>query len=378
MRRNYVDNIRWMVLVLLIPYHTCFAFNSYGGFYCVNARGIPALDWVVFAMRPWFMPVLFLIAGMSARFSLERRSVGQFAINRITKLVLPFISSMLILLPVQLYYMAKSHFNMWGSYGRLYFFFLPNTIKPWMDYGHFWFLFAMIIVVAAALPIIIFAGDRKLSDNKREIKLWHILVAFFYFYLSTKIFNYTTVFFMGRFFFLFLFGYFIMSGDSALAVVERWRKPLLAVALVLITVYSCASGKVITVSAYILELLRELACWFSCLAIVGIGKRSLNFENKFTKYMTNSCFAYYILHQGWLAFILYNIKPMRIETIWKYVLCMVLTFIATYLSYEIIRRIPGVRFLFAFKPPKYSLVGFIKNRKAERLAAVKSASEKEK
>ena len=44
MRRNYIDNIRWATVLLVIVYHVIYTFNSVGVITNITDEGIPALD----------------------------------------------------------------------------------------------------------------------------------------------------------------------------------------------------------------------------------------------------------------------------------------------------------------------------------------------
>ena len=75
MRKTYIDNIRWMTVVLVVIYHVLYMFNGVvtsgviGPFTSVQYQ-----DAVQYVVYPWFMLLLFVISGMSARFYLNRHS----------------------------------------------------------------------------------------------------------------------------------------------------------------------------------------------------------------------------------------------------------------------------------------------------------------
>ena len=56
------------------------------------------------------MALLFVIAGMCARYSLEKRSVKEFVKERVSKLIIPFVSGILLLIPIQTLYARKFFF----------------------------------------------------------------------------------------------------------------------------------------------------------------------------------------------------------------------------------------------------------------------------
>ena len=72
MRKNYLDNIRWTVIILVLVFHVVSIFSSCGAVMSINAPGIPALDTIGYLIYPWFMCLLFVVSGICARISLDR------------------------------------------------------------------------------------------------------------------------------------------------------------------------------------------------------------------------------------------------------------------------------------------------------------------
>lgn len=50
---------------------------------------IPMFDTVAAVIYPWFMVLLFVVSGMSAKYSLEKRTGRQFIKERAVKLLIP-------------------------------------------------------------------------------------------------------------------------------------------------------------------------------------------------------------------------------------------------------------------------------------------------
>src|SRR5574344_2173039 len=73
-RKHYVDNLRWICIVLLIPYHAAMAYNTWGEGNYIFFYPSRVLSSFVVGVSPWYMTLLFVLAGMSARYSLEKRT----------------------------------------------------------------------------------------------------------------------------------------------------------------------------------------------------------------------------------------------------------------------------------------------------------------
>ena len=97
MRKYFIDNLRYGAVVSVIVYHIFYVFNSVGLIRNVDIPGIPALDVIEYILYPWFMAFLFLVAGISARYALQRRSHKEFLKERVRRLLIPSLAVMFLL-----------------------------------------------------------------------------------------------------------------------------------------------------------------------------------------------------------------------------------------------------------------------------------------
>ena len=98
MRKVYLDNIRWCIIILVVFFHVFFFFNNIG----ITAifEGLPDYhqgDGMTFAgvyqyaVYPWFMTLLFVVAGVAAYHTLQHKTAKQFISGRRNKLLVPSI-----------------------------------------------------------------------------------------------------------------------------------------------------------------------------------------------------------------------------------------------------------------------------------------------
>ncbi|MDE7211673.1 MAG: acyltransferase family protein, partial [Lachnospiraceae bacterium] len=78
MRKYYMDNLRWIIIFLLIPYHAAMAWNAWGGPNYIYFGSNNVISSIIVFFSPYFMPLMFLLAGMSTRFALQRRTLSQY------------------------------------------------------------------------------------------------------------------------------------------------------------------------------------------------------------------------------------------------------------------------------------------------------------
>lgn len=62
MRKYYVDNIRWIIILLLVPYHAAMAWNVWGEPNYIYFEGNKIISSIVVFFSPYFMPLMFFIA----------------------------------------------------------------------------------------------------------------------------------------------------------------------------------------------------------------------------------------------------------------------------------------------------------------------------
>ena len=90
-RKHYLDNIRWITLCVVILYHVFYIFNSSGVISNINAPGIKAFDSICVFTYPWIMCLLFVVSGVSARYSLNNRTNKEFIKDRAKRILIPSI-----------------------------------------------------------------------------------------------------------------------------------------------------------------------------------------------------------------------------------------------------------------------------------------------
>ena len=94
MRKRYLDNIRWITIILVVIFHIFFYYNNIGtepmfaGAAAYNGK-ITFAGIFQYFVHPWFMLLLFVVAGMSAKYALQSRTNKEFLKGRVDKLLVP-------------------------------------------------------------------------------------------------------------------------------------------------------------------------------------------------------------------------------------------------------------------------------------------------
>ncbi len=89
-RKPYLDNIRWATVVLVVIYHVIYMFNGVQPFGVIGPfREHQFQDGFLYLVYPWFMALLFVVSGMSARYCLQSHTTKQFLKDKTRKLLVP-------------------------------------------------------------------------------------------------------------------------------------------------------------------------------------------------------------------------------------------------------------------------------------------------
>lgn len=161
MRKYYVDNLRWIIILLLIPYHAAMAWNVWGEPNYIYFEGNNMISSIVVFLSPYFMPLMFLIAGISTRFALQKRTIGQYVLERTKKLLIPFAFGTILIMPLMTYIADKFNYGYQGDLFRHYaVFFTRFTDLTGSDggfsVGQFWFILYLFLISLIAVGITLF------------------------------------------------------------------------------------------------------------------------------------------------------------------------------------------------------------------------------
>jgi glucan biosynthesis protein C len=98
------------------------------------------------------------------------------------------------------------------------------------------------------------------------------------------------------------------------------------------------------------QCVQAVSTWCWLLAILGLGSRFLNRNNRSLSYANEAVLPFYILHQTIIITIGFYVVQWNTGVGLKYLTISTTSFIAIMLIYELlVRRIKGLRFLFGMR-----------------------------
>ncbi|MBQ8927642.1 MAG: acyltransferase [Oscillospiraceae bacterium] len=340
-RVHALDNLRWGTVLLVIVYHACYIYNSCGVSTNIGVQGIAQVDVIEHFLYPWFMVFMFVIAGISARFSLQKRTGKAFLKDRAVRILVPSLIGQL------------TYGWITGWVGMQYAEIPPET-PGWVNYlimflsgeGPLWFcrlLFAYCVLLLLV---------RRIDKKERLVQLGEraglpvLLCGAVPLWLSSFLFNMPmiTVYRCGIYGFAFLCGYCVFSHESVREKLHRAWWLIFPACVLGVLVCALYYGENYATYAFLQKPLINLYAWLMVLALLGAGGRFLEFSTPFTAFMTSRSQAYYLLHYTYVSILGYLCAENEaIPFAAKYGIVLIGTFVLLVPTTELLRRIPVVR-----------------------------------
>lgn len=156
-----------------------------------------------------------------------------------------------------------------------------------------------------------------------------------------------TMYRFGIYFAAYLIGYAVFSHDDIMERVEKLCIPMLFTAIITGIAYTMYYwGQDYTSASCLQGLFTNFYAWIAILAILGCGKRWFSQASKFSTYMTKASFGLYILHYPILLYVSYLLYYyVSLPNAVTYLIALVCELVFTPICYELIRRIPIIRYL---------------------------------
>lgn len=348
MRRLYIDNLRWLTVASVVLYHVIYLFNGIvstgvvGPFHEVQYQ-----DAVQYILYPWFMVLLFLISGMCARYYLQQHAPREFIRSRTRKLLVPSTIGIFV------FHWMQGYINMRLSDA---FETIPAGVPKLVLYlimalsgtGVLWFIqmlwiFSMLLVAVTALEKgRLAAFCERFSYHPVFLAALGVAVWEAAQILNTPV---VAVYRFGIYGFVFFLGYYIFSQEKVTDTLAQCCPFFGIVAIILAAVnVAVYFGQNYAVSPIVNSPLSVAYLWAVCLAALGGMKRWGSRTNSFMDYMNRKSWGLYIFHylplsvSGMLLAENTELPPVCI-----YILTGLAAFAGALLLYEIISRIPVIR-----------------------------------
>ena len=334
MRRAWLDAVRGGTVLLVLVYHVFYMFNAAGVLGGVGPfAAVQPQDVLLYAVYPWIMVLLFVVAGMCARYALERTDRRSYLRARTVKLLIPSTLGLFV------FQWLVGYANVMLGGGL-------DTIPPALRWpifavsgtGPLWFLHVLWV---ATVVLCLVHGRRwwtRLTACGARCP-WPVAVALgvLVLWVGAQVGIYLAAFFLG---------YLVLSHEAVLDRLGRIRLGLLAAAVALGVCFVVRYfGESYAADACLHALLTNAYAWVATLAILTAARARCARPTAFSTRMARDGFSIYVVHYlliVWPCWALKTVAALPAAAVYPLALAIVL--LGAPLLAALLRRIPFVRF----------------------------------
>jgi glucan biosynthesis protein C len=375
-RRYDLDWVRIGAFLLLIVYHVGMYYVTWD-WHVKSPQATHAIEPLMMLTSPWRLSLLFLVSGVATGYLLARQGAPHFLGQRSTRLLIPLVFGMLVIVPPQSYLEVVEKVGYAGSFAEFFRLYITGfhgfcrgtdcLIMP--TWNHLWFvaylwvytvvLFLCVRLAPPVIPWLRRTAARHLSGA--GILIWPLV------YLCAIRFGLAPRFPAthalvddwydhAMYFGVFLLGFSLAGTKAPWAALERarWVSAGMAVlAWAFFVAYVGAYSDDASVPPEALRLFARFVYaaeqWLAIAAIVGFAHRHLTHDNAARRYLTTAIFPVYILHQTVIVVVAHALKPSHLYAPVEGLLLVLVTLATCFLGYEAIRRARLLRPLFGLE-----------------------------
>jgi len=378
-RLHYLDWLRVIAILGVWLYHASRPFMLTDSLIS-NADKSTALTLVFLVfLGSMGMPLFFTMAGAGSWLALRRHTGRQFAVERVQRLLIPFVAGSILLSPGQIYleWLNKGWYQ--GSFlgfipvlfqDRLHSLVTQFSPSLFQAVGcHLWFLGYLFTFCLLALPLFLWLkGERgrrvlawlgKLGERRGGLLAFILPLAAVRLSLQPFFPGYTDWTDFGYMFVYFVCGFIVYADDRLLHAVRRDERLTLSVGLLstLIMVVSLAAlggqewvKDPATPGFYLGWGLVAVNGWCWTLFALSLGMRILNFRNRLLDYGQMMIVPFYVLHQPPVILIAFFVVQWSAGIAVKLPVVILGSFLATLGLCELVRHFRPAQPLLGMKP----------------------------
>jgi len=377
-RRYDLDWLRVLAVIMVLFFHTSMLFVAEEWWHIKNPETSNIFLEFNFFLSRFRMPLLFFISGTVSFFMLQKRSGGNFIVQRLKRLMVPVIVGIFFIVPPQIYLERLNAGVPYKSYLDFYpsvfnFVAYPKGNTSW---HHLWFIVYLFVYDLIATPVFVWLSSAKGKAFSHRYfgflskgQLIYLLV------IPTLIINNTLSlrfpdthdlihdYASLPYYFCFLFfGFFLTTQTATWDSLVRNRRLSLAIALICIVWINYYRWNSLEPwklhenwrdlpQTYFYFSLRSINTWFWIFALLGYGKRYLNKPSPLLNYANEGILPFYVLHQTIIIIIGFYVIRTTDTILLKYLFTSMVSLMITILIYHLfIRPFNLMRFLFGMKP----------------------------
>lgn len=365
-RLHYMDNLRAIVMVIGVFFHSALAYSPFLHPIWLSADPVTSsyIDYPINFLHIFRMPLFFVVAGFFAALLIERRGVGAMLKNRSLRVLLPFVIFwplviLGIIIPVNWALENVQHlspllqFIAWTKTS-------PDAPPRPPGTAHLWFLYYLIFFYVLTVLCRLGMGRLlMLQALKTKLLSMHPLAAILLLPLmlvpglSLGLVPYPApdsfipqLWALGFFGLFFAYGYMIYSSMRMIDYFHRLWPILLLASLLLFVRFQILLPAEITLEyqnphwPVRIQLILCLAYIAVFMSVVGLAcaKHLLNERNIFMHYMSDASYWIYIVHVPIIFMIQYTLMDQPWGVLYKYSISAFGTLLICVLTYFLLVR----------------------------------------
>jgi hypothetical protein len=365
-RLLYIDNLRILVISLVIVSHCSITYGGPGSWYFMDPGNGPVTPFVLAVIdtvnQSFFMGFFTLVSAYFVLPSLLRKGRKKFAHDRLIRLGIPLLFYVLIINPFLTFLLMAA--------GAPIPFPVATVLNPVTGpaFGPMWFVWFLLLATGAYLlwtayrpPAAPGSAPPRPFPGFAAIALFGLLLAavtavvrVFVPIGSTWLFNFQIPFFP-QYIALFIVGIYAAENRWSDAIPDRIGKACAVAALLLVAtgpffihavlnspagISAVTGGPQWTVLLY--ALWEQMACVMIITALVWIFSRYLNSQGPAARAMAGDSYAVYVFHPAVLVSLSLLFAGVALPQLAKFAIVLPLAIVCSFILAHLIRSVPGV------------------------------------
>ncbi|MGD0646290.1 MAG: acyltransferase family protein [Candidatus Bathyarchaeia archaeon] len=360
-RLLYIDNLRLLVIVLVVTIHLAVTVSGFGSWYYVYSTHLDTLSTVWFAFyqsftQGYFLGLLFLISGYFVAGSYDRKGFGGFAGDRFKRLIIPTLIFMIAITPfIEIVELGNKSggFNLVG--------FLSGTGPMWFAVALFGFslIYGLVRLTLRSSALASDGKRKQLEPTLSFAVSLALIIAVFAFLIrivqpiGTDILNFQLCYF-ASYIALFIVG-ILAYRNSLFAKIsylagKRWLISAIVLGFVawfVLVVVATAMGSTVALQGGLTWQSAAFSLWESFVAVVisvgliAVFREKFNHQSKLVKTLSDNSFAVYMFHPMIIIPVTLLFSPLALYPIAKwFLLCIICVPLCFAITHFVFRRIP--------------------------------------
>lgn len=358
-RRPDIDALRVGATYLLLVFHTAKVYDERPFYHLKNEEPSEALGVFTSFVHQWHMPLFFLLAGWALASSLRRREATEVRHERVRRLFVPLVAGSVLMGPI----IRHVELRRIDGIDEPFWSFLPTFFTPdRFSWSHLWFLAYLFAFTLLYLPLLTRLDRRQHVPAGRvhlvaavgalvaiQVGLRHVWPGFQNLVWDWANFLFYSAFFIG--------GWLIGRFPTVDELVDRhWQ--IAGLSGVAATVVQApfwldqwSRDHIVGYVAY--HTLSAVAGAGIVIGVLGFGRRALRRDSPVLRWLSDSAFPVYILHQLAIVITAVHIVDRPWPLAIKFAATLVPATAATVGTYVlVVRRTPLLWPLFGLGSPQ--------------------------